>query len=69
MYTQSYKAYLASFEASTIGNTDATCNDSDWLLDHTCRSRAHIIGTYGSAVKVQVCKSFIQLQASYVASD
>ena len=31
--------------------------------------REHTLGTYGSAVKVQVCKSFIQLQASYVASD
>ena len=69
MYTHSYKAYLASFEASTVGNADAACNDSDWLLDHTCRLRAHIIGTYGSAVKVEVYKSFIQLQASYVASD
>ena len=62
MYTQSYKAYLASFEASTIGNTDATCNDCDWYQECT-------LGTYGSAVKVQVFKSFIQLQASYVASD
>ena len=31
--------------------------------------REHTLDTYGSAVKVQVCKSFIQLQASYVASD
>ena len=68
MYTQSYKAYLASFEASTISNTVVACNDSDWYLI-ILADWEHTLDTYGSAVKVQVCKSFIQLQASYVASD
>ena len=35
MYTQSYKAYLASLEASTIGNTGVAWNESYWLLDYS----------------------------------
>ena len=66
MYTQSYKAYLASLEALAI-QMSLRMTLIGYLI--ILADQKHTLSTYGSVVKAQVYKLFIQLQAPYVASN